>query len=385
MKGFRVATVLGLAAVLLAAPAWANQHLQTQKKAPGGTFKGGEGGAIKGDPPVKVEITNFSISPAQPTAGDSVTVTLTIKNTGTGAVAKVPWSIHRATGNQTLASTPDITGLQPGQSVTKTATWQAQAGQQVLQGYVDPTGKALKNTAPVTSQIRELTLNVPWPVKVEAKALTITPTNPKAGDQVTIRLTIENKGAGAVSVPWSIHHSPSNQTLKEFTVEMGPNSVTDRVVQWTAEAGAGKLQGKVTPLKNTAAAASQIKELTLNVASAVPPVKVETTALTITPANPKSGDQVTVKLTIKNTGTGTVAKVNWGITDYTGNQTLKEGEKANLPAGSSFEVTAPWTARAGVQSPSGDVRLRNSTGNYLKNRAPSASQVKNLYVNVAAP
>ena len=81
---------------------------------------------------------------------------------------------------------------------------------------------------------------------------------------------------------------------------MGPNSASDIFVQWTAQGGAQKLQGSVDrvdyttgrPFKNTAPEASQIKEITLNVPS---PVKVEATALTITPANPKSGDQVSAR------------------------------------------------------------------------------------------
>jgi hypothetical protein len=91
-----------------------------------------------------------------------VTITFTVKNTGAGAVARVPWAINLITGanqGQTLAQ-GEQTSVGPGATFTVTAQWTATAGQRVVQGYVDPSGTTFKNTAPVSAQIKELTLSV---------------------------------------------------------------------------------------------------------------------------------------------------------------------------------------------------------------------------------
>jgi hypothetical protein len=117
------------------------------------------GRLVRETPPVKLEVTGLSIIPAQPEPGQPVTVKLTIKNAGAGSVVKVPWSIHYATGNQTLAS-GEQQNVTAGSSFEATVTWTAKAGAQKLQGYVDPKG-TLKNTAPSASQVTDLNITVP--------------------------------------------------------------------------------------------------------------------------------------------------------------------------------------------------------------------------------
>jgi hypothetical protein len=145
-------------------------------------------------PPIKVEAVALSVSPEFPKDGDTVTVTFTIKNTGAGTVAKVPWAIHNATGNQQLAS-GSLQNLTPGQSVQlPPATWTAKPGNQMLQGYVDPTGKELANTAPVARQILERNLYVP-----------------KQGERV-LSVTFGGTGVGYVESTEGQHSQTSSST-----------------------------------------------------------------------------------------------------------------------------------------------------------------------------
>ncbi len=110
-------------------------------------------------PPIKVEAVALSASPSLPRSGQATTVKLTIRNTGTGVVARIPWAIHHYTGNKTLKQ-GEKTNLAPGESFEATANWIPSAGTQVLQGYVDPTGKTFKNTAPPSAQVKTLNVNV---------------------------------------------------------------------------------------------------------------------------------------------------------------------------------------------------------------------------------
>jgi len=136
---------------------------ETVQKAPPGTGQKAPpiaaAAATKIAPAVKIEALNLTVTPAQPKAGDPVTVKFTVRNAGPGAAAKVPWSIHLYTGNRTLAQGEQL-NVAAGATFEVTAPWTPTAGNQRLQGYVDPTGKTLKNTAPPTAQVKELTVAV---------------------------------------------------------------------------------------------------------------------------------------------------------------------------------------------------------------------------------
>jgi CARDB protein len=147
------AGVVALTATVAAA------QVQTQPK--WGTAPKGIGGTAPAPAPAtitKVEITGSTI-PGQAYVNDTVTVSATIKNTGTATVATVPWLIQDSTLNKALASGQE-TNFSPGSTKQVTATWKADEGTHHIQVYVDPTGTTFKNTAPVSSQIVEKDLKV---------------------------------------------------------------------------------------------------------------------------------------------------------------------------------------------------------------------------------
>jgi hypothetical protein len=163
MRVIRALSVIAAVAVLgPALTAWASGTMQkapsgSMQKAPTTQQKAPTSGAA---PAIKVEAQSLTVTPSAPQAGQQVTVKFVFKNTGTGTVAKVPWSIHLYTSNQTL-KTDNKTNLEPGATYEASATWTpGSAGTYKVQGYIDPTGKELKNTAPVSAQIKELDVNV---------------------------------------------------------------------------------------------------------------------------------------------------------------------------------------------------------------------------------
>ncbi len=106
-----------------------------------------------------VEIVAMSATPAAPKQGEMVTIKLSMRNSGQTVVAQVPWAIHWNTANQTLAHgvEPNVV---PGAVFEVTASWRAVPGQQLVAGYVDPTGKTFNNAAPVALRIRNLPLTI---------------------------------------------------------------------------------------------------------------------------------------------------------------------------------------------------------------------------------
>lgn len=143
-----------------------------------------------GPPPANVEITAFSVSPVPIRSGQPTTAKLTIRNAGTGTVARVPWAIHLYTGNQTLGQ-GEQANVAPGASFDVTANWIPAPGNQILQGYVDPQGVALRNTAPVGAHIRQLSVNVILSADAAIQQLFV------PGNVRSLRITLQPDGNAA--------------------------------------------------------------------------------------------------------------------------------------------------------------------------------------------
>ncbi len=113
--------------------------------------------------PDRVAVTALSINPQQPRQGQTVTVSLTIRNVCNGPLANVPWRIEVGTGagpNQVLGS-----GVQQyvpsGTSFTVTANWTATPGQRGLLGTADPDNLSRESSQNRINNYRDLALNVP--------------------------------------------------------------------------------------------------------------------------------------------------------------------------------------------------------------------------------
>lgn len=111
----------------------------------------------------KVVLTRSLLSASNnwPEAPQIVTLSFQIRNDGTTKVTNIPWTIGSDTTNATLGQGTHP-ALDPGQSVTVSATWQAASGAHTLRGSIDP-ANVLKNTSPAKTST--VTLNVPNPGK----------------------------------------------------------------------------------------------------------------------------------------------------------------------------------------------------------------------------
>ena len=124
---------------------------------------------------------------------------------------------------------------------------------------------------------------------------------------------------------------------------------------------------------------SQVKP-TVPVPSPVASYTVEVTAFTMTPAQPRQGDQVTFQLTLRNTGS-TPASVPWLIALQGGAQMVGQGTVGTLSAGSTQTLTATWRALGGTHDALGTVSPPG-VGTSL-NAAPASARARSLAFTVA--
>lgn len=160
MRLVRRASALGIACLVVAFGLSAVQQPPVMKKTQ----------PLGGGAPIRVEAVSLTVSPENPTAGNQVSITFKIQSLGKGTVARIPWKIHLSTGNRTLAR-GEQRNVGPGASFEVSALWQAEAGEQRLQGIVDPDGNLPANTASPAKRMVEKVVGVRSPRAAPPAAL----------------------------------------------------------------------------------------------------------------------------------------------------------------------------------------------------------------------
>ncbi len=85
--------------------------------------------------------------------------------------------------------------------------------------------------------------------------------------------------------------------------------------------------------------------------------KVQVTSFSVKPLNPKTGETVTVKMTVKNVSGSALEGIPWQI--VCDKKILESGIRNILPKGDSFTVAVTWTAKTGSHFFHGDVDPEN--------------------------
>ncbi len=98
--------------------------------------------------------------------------------------------------------------------------------------------------------------------------------------------------------------------------------------------------------------------------------KVSVTRFSVTPAEPKKGDKVTIKMTIRNVSDKSLKHIPWQIVKN--KKILCFGVRSEVPAGDSFTVSVTWSAIKGEHFFYGDADPKNIL------KEPKIKQFNNL-------
>lgn len=98
--------------------------------------------------------------------------------------------------------------------------------------------------------------------------------------------------------------------------------------------------------------------------------KIRVTNFSVSPADVKPGEVVTIRMTIKNVSEKTLKGVPWQIVKN--KKILDTGVRYNLPSGDSFKVATTWTSSRGSHFFYGDADPKNTL------KEPKIKQYNNL-------
>ncbi|SEG59791.1 CARDB protein [Nonomuraea solani] len=154
---------------------------------------------IFGTPAANPDLTvsNLTSSPADPVETDAVTLSATVRNTGTAAATATSVNFYAGT---TKAGTAAVGALAAGASATVTANIGARdAGTYQLAAKVDEDGKVVEQNEANNGTTGTLTVRPVDTADLIASPVAWAPGNPAAGTTVTFSVAIKNQGTVASS------------------------------------------------------------------------------------------------------------------------------------------------------------------------------------------
>ncbi|MFB7559223.1 CARDB domain-containing protein [Streptomyces brevispora] len=191
------------------------------------------------------DLTVFELtwSPASPSEKDDVTVSATVRNTGTAPAAATTVDVSL---EGVVAGSAPVSGLAAGASATvQVGVGKRPMGTYSVSAVVDPTDTIIEQDNSNNSRTASSKLVVaqsPGP-DLEVLGITSSPANPAVGSAVTFTVSVHNRGTTAVSSPTVTRLLVESTTLNGATgaIPAGGTVTVPISGSWTAKSGGANL------------------------------------------------------------------------------------------------------------------------------------------------
>lgn len=310
-------------------------------------------------PNLFIQARNVALYPDEPSSGEEVTVQAFVINNGTAPAENVSVQFVDITGGsepRLLGSEQRIAEIGVGSSGTAAVTFTVppsadrNVSNRKLQVLVDASNRIIELNENDNTAIRLLKLkSVPAPnLVVLAANIGFDPVSPHLGDTVTIQAVIRNDGqvdvedVGVqfedVSEGWPI---PIGETQVLDKIAAGGSGVVTMKFTPADEPGAYKVRVVADPA-NFIDESNEIDNKGSRIlevdAAPLPNLVALSDNIGFNPPNPSAGDEVTISLTVLNSGAVDAENVQVQFADITGSALRPIGEVTTLesvPAGGS--------------------------------------------------
>jgi len=286
-------------------------------------------------PDTDLVIEGISCTPASPSIGDKVTITTTINNAGPGQSS--PFYVAYYIDDNRLNSVY-VNQINAGATVTNTATWAAAGGTHTIRAFID-CNNSIYETNESNNEI-SLALSTPAP-DLAVQSITWSPLVPSTGDDVTVTLTIKNRGdlgSGGSFVNYYVDNVyRGNHSIEDID----PGATVTRTFTWQAQAESQVFQAVLDKANEILESNESNNEKTV----AIPAPDLTIEGVTWSPVEPSENSPVTFVITVGNPGNGPAYSSYLSCyIDDTLQTSLLIG---SIAAGASAMATFTWTAQSG--------------------------------------
>jgi len=282
-------------------------------------------------------IDTITWSPENPSVGDKVTFTVTIKNQGyiTARFSQVDFHIDGASrGYQ------DVPRIDAGAAVTKTFTWITRAGSHEIKAIADSNNVVTESDE--TNNEKTVTFSTATPDLI-IQTITWSPASPSVGDAVTFTVTIKNQGSGRAEYSLVAFYIDDARQNSASVNRIDADATANITFAWTAQAGSHAIKA-VADSNNVVTESDETNnEKTVTFSTATPDLIIQT--ITWSPTSPSVGDTVTFRVTIKNQGSGIADSSR--VAYYIEGSPAVYQDVQEINAGAAVTKSFTWTAEAG--------------------------------------
>ena len=283
-------------------------------------------------------VQDITWSPVEPSKGDNVTLTITIKNQG-GAKAISCRVYFYVDGH--FKSYQYMQSLAPGDLVTESFTWVAEAGTHTIKVIAD--GENWIKESDEDNNVKTVTIQT-IPPDLIIQSITWSPQNISEGDNVTFTVKITNQGNGQADYSYVAYYVDDLYLTSADVIPLDPGATDNKTFNWFAEAGAHTIKVVADPNNRVLESNETNNERTIVFPTLSPDLIVS--SITWSPINPPAGETVTFTVTIRNQGIARAdhSTIHYYIGDHdSGNQHVE-----SIAAGALATSTFTWKARAGL-------------------------------------
>ena len=289
-------------------------------------------------------IQDISWSPLNPSPGETVTLTVTIKNQGGGSAVASQVNYY-VDGSQ--EGSDNVSSIPAGGTTTGTFIWNAESGNHTIKAVADYNDDVPESDE--TNNEKETTSSKIYLADLIIQSITWSPPNPSSGETVTFTFAVKNQGNGGAG-PSTVYYYIGDYGKGPVPVSsISAGGTASGNFTWSTAHGNPTIAA-VADYFNAVSESDEsnnIKQVT------VPKISASETSLadliiqdiTWSPLNPSPGETVTFTVTVKNQGGYTaVASQVYGYVDGSqkGSNTI-----SSISAGGTATVTFTWNAELG--------------------------------------
>ncbi|MEI6607952.1 MAG: CARDB domain-containing protein, partial [Verrucomicrobiota bacterium] len=307
-------------------------------------------------------VSNLSWSPGTPTAGDTVTLTATVRNQGGAALpSSTPFSTAFSLGGTVAVSL--TTDLLPGASTTVQTTWTAVAGSHTLSATADSGGAVAEDDETNNTRSSTLTVRQALPdlqpyyrTWQDVSGLSFNPSQPVAGGAVTVTCDIYNSGTMALTsgrtfdVIFSANGSAFATNHVILAADLAPGAKIQTAAVWTSVTAGNAVIAVAVDTNSEVIEENETNNGTAAGLTIYPAAAAVVAAdLISSPLQPLPGAAVTLTATVRNDGAATGGN-GMTVEFFAGSTNLADRlgtavVAADVPAmGGYGTVTYNWTA-----------------------------------------
>ena len=286
-------------------------------------------------PTTDLTIQDFTCTPAGPAKGETVTITVAIKNQGPGQAG--PFHVAYYVDGALLDSTY-VNQINPGAIVNNTTTWQAQAGEHKIRAVIDCNNSVAETDE--TNNERTITLITSDP-DLTIREITWSPVNPDIGDEITFTLTIKNQGKHKARGSYIDYFVDNSYRGNHYIEDIEPGATVTRTFSWETQAKSHSFRAVLDAANSVLESNEENNEKTV----ILPAPDLIIDIITCSPRSPAENTLVTITVSVRNLGKGHSGSTLTAC--YIDGKILTWVDINHINAGSTATGTFYWIALPG--------------------------------------